>query len=140
MISIRRAAERGHANHGWLDSHHTFSFAEYCDPDFVGFGHLRVLNQDRVQPGKGFGTHGHKDMEIVSYVLEGVLEHEDSIGNGSQMRRGDVQLMSAGSGVTHSEFTPCPFRRFRERIGLGRCPEFPRLRSPSSSLDSPRSQ
>ena len=100
MITIRKSEERGHANHGWLDAYHTFSFADYYDPEFTGFSHLLVLNQDRVQPGKGFGTHGHKDMEIVTYVLDGVLEHKDSMGNGSQMRHGEVQYMAAGSGVT----------------------------------------
>ncbi|MCA8962548.1 MAG: pirin family protein [Planctomycetes bacterium] len=104
MITRRRSEERGHADYGWLDTYHTFSFADYHDPDWVQFGSLRVLNQDRVAPGRGFGTHGHRDMEIVSVVLQGVLEHRDSMGNGSQLRPGEVQLMSAGSGVTHSEF------------------------------------
>jgi quercetin 2,3-dioxygenase len=106
MLEVRRSADRGYFDHGWLKTSHTFAFADYYDPEWVGYGPLRVINDDRVAPGQGFGKHGHRDMEIITYILAGQLEHQDSIGNGSVIRVGDVQRMSAGTGITHSEFNP----------------------------------
>ncbi|TWR40935.1 pirin family protein [Cronobacter sakazakii] len=113
MIYLRKAQDRGHANHGWLDSWHTFSFANYYDPNFMGFSALRVINDDVIDAGQGFGTHPHKDMEILTYVLEGVVEHQDSMGNKEQVPAGEFQIMSAGTGVRHSEYNPSATERLR---------------------------
>jgi redox-sensitive bicupin YhaK (pirin superfamily) len=140
MIRIRRAGERGHANHGWLDTFHTFSFDSYQDPRHRGFRALRVINEDTIAPGQGFGTHPHRDMEIVTYVLEGALRHEDSMGHGETLHAGEFQRMSAGTGIAHSEFNPSPTEPvhlyqiwlFPERKGIA--PSYEQRRFPDAEL------
>lgn len=134
MIQVRKSAERGHANHGWLDTHHTFSFADYYDPKFMGFRSLRVINEDRVAPGAGFGKHGHRDMEILTYVLEGTLAHQDSMGHQQTLGPNEIQRMSAGTGVQHSEFNPSPgegvhfFQIWLEPASQGTEPSYEQIR------------
>lgn len=134
MIRTRKAADRGHFNHGWLDTYHTFSFADYHDPSHTHFRALRVMNEDRVAPGQGFGTHPHRDMEIVTYVLSGALEHKDSMGNGEVLRPGEFQRMSAGTGITHSEFNPS----FTEPVHLYQIWLFPERKGIEPSYEQQR--